>query len=404
MQIQKIFSTHIYICISVRMPGKTVWWWIGRGGGYKDIIQSDDQPESRLRAKDISLDWLRARLKGVWVDSIVLDKENSILKIKSLNEEKEIYFGYKDNVFNFIDITKNEKSLSLFFSNSGNHEVVLPPINLDFDIVKQAEDINPLSKNNDWLNTIASKSSSEKERKLTRKIKNIKKDIEKLKLYETLYEVARNPDSLENMSIYNLENIKIKFKKTMNIHQKADLIFGKAKAYKKAIEIQTKRLDETIKQQQEKNDYLVNDKPFALNWRFNPPKNKTKEDPSDVKAQYFFNEDFKIAIGLNAKSNDYLRKTWAKKGDIWVHIENSTGAHLFIKSKRVPDLSEWECFASLLKEYSKYPATEISIVWTENQHVKPIKGKAGLVKFSKEKRLSLNYKKEWMNLLSLRSN
>ncbi len=404
MQIQKIFSTHLFICISVRVPGKTYWWWLGRGGRFKTIKQTEDQPSSSLRAKDISLDWLRSRLKGVWLESIHLDVVNGIFKLKSLNEDKEICFGYKNNILNFVDIVRAENEASIFYSHNGKSEVLKGVLEDSFDKTMIDPTEEPLSLNLDWYENIAKKTIKDKSKKITKKIDKIKMDIEKLRLYEKMYDDARDYEKLENLSAYKIEKIKIKFNKSMNSHQKADLIYKKAKAFKAAISLQEKRLEAAMSTITSEQNTEIDTKPFALNWKFSPQKKIITETSNDIKAKYYSNTEYKIAVGLNAKSNDYLRKAWAKKGDIWAHIENVTGAHLIIKSDQIPDLKAWECFASILKDYSNYEGTVISIVWTEIQYVKPVKGKAGLVRFSKEKRLSLNYKQEWMNLLSLRSN
>lgn len=404
MQIQKIYSTHIYICISIRLPGETIWWWLGRGGSYKQMKRSTLAPSSKLRVKDIGLDWLRARLKGHWVEAIHFDETKSILRIKSLKEEKEIVFGYKDNVLNFVDLNHTGNNIIGFSSFNGKTMPLNESIESSFDTISIQPEEEPLDVNLNWIDNIALKTQRQRTRKIKSKIENIEKDIKKLNNFDQMYQAAKNLDYLKNESSYRSGRVKIKFDKTMNAHQKADLIYKKAKAFKAAIQIQTQRLEEELKKLDENQGQEVLSKPFALNWKFNPQKRENKDVNSDLKIKYFTTGNFKLAVGLNAQSNDYLRKSWSKKGDLWAHIENITGAHLIIKTDKVPELTDWECFASLLKDYSNYSGLVISIVWTEIQHVKPVKGKAGLVKFTKEKRVTLNYRPEWMNLLSLRSN
>lgn len=404
MQIQKIFSTHLFICISIRIPGKTLWWWLGRGGAYKCLKQTEEQPLSNLRAKDVSLDWLRSRLKGIWLESIELDEKNGVLKLKSLNEDKEICFGYINNILNFVDISKHGQDRNVFFSDSGKTILSSKDVVDFFDEIDANSITNPQNINLDWVQNTSKKTSSEKAKKINRKIENIKKDINKLEQYKEMYSDAKDLEKLSQLDTYLRPKIKIKFNKIMNAHQKADLIFKKAKAYKHAIEIQMQRLENAISLKDVNDVPIISTKPFALNWKFSPTKKLEPEVYGDIKVKYFASNDYKIAIGLNAKSNDYIRKAWAKKGDLWAHIENVTGAHIIIKTDKIPDIKDWECFASVLKEFSNYPGSIINIVWTEIQYVKAVKGNAGLVRFTKEKRLSLNYEQEWMNLLCLRSN
>src|SRR5690606_30739198 len=66
-QIQKIYTTQLFICMAIREPGKTQWWWIGRQKPFCGIWKDDKGPEGKYRGTDVATEWLRARLKGSWI-------------------------------------------------------------------------------------------------------------------------------------------------------------------------------------------------------------------------------------------------------------------------------------------------------------------------------------------------
>ncbi len=387
------------------MPGKTEWIWMGRGRNYNILQKTSYAPESKLRTKDISIEWLRSRLKNRWLKGLTIDDENGTIQFEEAGSDSTIAFGYKDNKLHFIDMEKNSEKWKVLSSINGQitFEQSTKLIDKYFDSIKiQAiENLNQL--NTEWIEKVQRKVESKKSKKLKNKIKNIKNDIQKLMGYEALYIDAQNTDHLANLEEYKKNGTKVKFKKNQNKHHKADLLFSKAKAFKKALQIQQARKLNVIETLKTIEVEVDDKKALPLNWMFKSAK-KQESLPEDIKVKYFENDVLKIAVGLNAKSNDYLRKAWANKDTIWAHIENVTGSHIFIKSSEVPDQNVWERLGSMLKEFSNYDPTEIHLIWTKVQYLRPVKGKAGAVRFTKEKRITVNYEREWMNLLGLRSN
>src|SRR5690606_11830032 len=61
--------------------------------------------------------------------------------------------------------------------------------------------------------------------KKERKIKNIQRDLEKLKMHGKLYELANDHDRLMKNREIDFHGIKFKFGKNLNAHQRADLIY-----------------------------------------------------------------------------------------------------------------------------------------------------------------------------------
>ncbi len=244
-------------------------------------------------------------------------------------------------------------------------------------------------------------------KKKNRKFKNIEQDIKKLSSYGRMYEIARNTEELKFKDEIVIEGHKIKLKKGLNEYQKADLVYAKAKRFKQAMVLQQDRLNAldivssgVIAQSE------IEFSAESLGWNL-PQTKAVTEIKTDDKTGLSHEEfelpgGYKIAVGLSARANDHLRKSWAKKDDLWVHIENQTGAHLFCRSENLPDQKTWELIGSILKEYSKSTLEDVHLVWTKVKHLKSVKGSAGLVRFSNEKRILIKYQPTWRKMLSLR--
>ena len=78
-QIQKIYSTAYYICLSIRRPGETFCLYFGRGGGHEGVWAGTSVPVSELRQKDTFLEYLRRYLSSCTMLDLRLDKSDRIV-------------------------------------------------------------------------------------------------------------------------------------------------------------------------------------------------------------------------------------------------------------------------------------------------------------------------------------
>lgn len=407
-QIQKIYTTQLFICLAIRTPGKTTWWWLGRHKPYCGIWKLESAPEAKYRGTDVVTEWLRARLKGSWIEEPVL--KNDQLVIVDAKLKRKFYLGYLDGILNFVDASEKDGVWhyqdSKDYSLQQDHNILRGQF---FDQLDAREMLRPDELLSNWYLKNQKQIIKKQEKKINRKIERIKTDLLKLNSHHDLYEIAGEPNKLLEYEKLEMNGVKIKFEKSENAFKRADKVFNKAKRLKQALSLQEKRLYEEIQRLNLKNNKEQFDiKPQSLGWKLSNAKNhfKKKIDIADAAAQdvvYIkLSSGTKIAIGLNAKANDYLRKVWANKDDIWVHIENVTGAHLFYKNTQIPTGSEWELIGSMLRDYSGIQALQVNLVWTRVRNLKAVKGFAGLVRFTKEKRIMVNYLGGWRNLLSLR--
>tara|TARA_R110000868_G_scaffold55424_8_gene172348 strand:+ start:7869 stop:9116 length:1248 start_codon:yes stop_codon:yes gene_type:complete len=399
-QVQKIYATPLHICVSIRVPGKTLWLWMGRKKPENRISLSEYTPPAKYRIKDVGVEWLRAKIKGKWLLSMPQVTLDNTIKLEAHGQKYSIEFGYRENRLHFIEIIGNDekRTVSKSFKGSDDH----------FDSCgHENNNENPIEKLDHWIEKHKQSLNKKSLKKKNRKYKKIEKDIEKLSSYERMYEIAKNTEELKYKNEIVIDGHKIKLKKGLNEYQKADLIYAKAKRFKQAIVLQQDRLS-ALRNLSSNNIEQLELVFSAESLGWNLPQTKSVAEIKIDDKTGLSHEEFQlpggylIAVGLSARANDHLRKTWAKKDDLWVHIENQTGAHLFCKSNQLPDQKTWELIGSILKEYSKSTLDDVHLVWTKAKYLKPVKGAAGLVRFSNEKRILVRYLPTWRNMLSLR--
>lgn len=409
-QIQKVYTTPLHICIAIRVPGKTRWWWIGRGKPNNQIIVNEQVPPPKFRGKDASVEWLRSRLKGRWLSHILYDEKRGILRFTEADEDSFLEFGYIEGRLHHREGSLGSETKTWIIRRSDQqhtNELAGPDEYIPFDESEFDLTLDPLERLNNWYEKNDKNIQKRIDKKKKNKIKNIEKDIEKLSKHQDLYSIAADHQALANQEVVELKEIKIKFKKNQTVYQKADQIYEKGKRFKSALSLQHKRLEEAQdKLKKNPNIQSFEIKPDSLHWilpgakKTIAVKNNNKFGPKYE--TFSLSSGALIAIGLDAQSNDYLRKEWANKDDLWVHIESEPGSHLFYRSKQVPDQDTWELIGSVLRDYSKITFTMVSLIWTQVRYLRAVKGQAGLIRFTKEKRITINYNDQWRNLLALR--
>lgn len=109
-------------------------------------------------------------------------------------------------------------------------------------------------------------------------------------------------------------------------------------------------------------------------------KNKSKSQKPSKPLHFLSSDGIDIFVGKNNIQNDYLTLKFADKQDTWLHIKNSPGSHVIIKSKSVSDTALMEA-ANLAAYYSKSRnSSNIPIDYTEVKNVrKPAGAKPGMV-------------------------
>ena len=111
-------------------------------------------------------------------------------------------------------------------------------------------------------------------------------------------------------------------------------------------------------------------------------KKKKKQNTLSKPFHYISSDGFNIYVGKNNRQNDYLTLKFAKKNDIWLHLQKMPGSHVIIESsgKNVPESTLKEA-AAIAAYYSKGKnSNNVPVDYTERKNVKkPNNAKAGMV-------------------------
>lgn len=413
-QIQKIYSSATTVDLAIRLPGKTVHLYIGRGGGTEGVWLSENRIPSVLRKKDKFLEYLRRYLSGCTVQGLKLDEKDRCVQLKygragklcSFNifyAGRDLYFSnrYFDDKTSTMRFFKSWSNTTSICEEDHEHQnnfkdfdevgrITIPKEKLHQNII----DIEPILKK-EFERVERSQLSKRKTQFLKRKINKIKVDLEKINKSENLIKLAN--DENEDFSKLN-RKIKIcgvKFNFDGDTHyQRRDEIFQKAKRFKQHQSKLIQRLIETereLKLLSSKTDYQNNLKCIAPVWIM---KKSTSDEVRVVQDQAYSihsSNGVDYGVGNSATGNDQLRKNWAKKDDFWFHLESGISSHVIVKL-RGHHLNElvFKQVANLMNQAMKTKNTEIDLIYTQVKNLKGVKGTKGKVIFKKEKHIRVH--------------
>ena len=197
---------------------------------------------------------------------------------------------------------------------------------------------------------------------------------------------------------------KIKMHGLHSIWQKKDLIFKKIKKLKKAEEILTNRLLDSLQEFESVKAgnfefELTKEKVIQPLWSVSGKNLKITNKEYNYKN--FQLKNLAGVIALDALSNDYIRSQ-ASKEHYWYHVENYPGSHLILKTDDISKLTmdDLALIASLLRDFSKLSILEIPIVYSQVKNIKGVKGSKGEVIIKKAKYLRCQYR-DWKEIITV---
>lgn len=121
------------------------------------------------------------------------------------------------------------------------------------------------------------------------------------------------------------------------------------------------------------------------------PKTKTTKKPSSPVVEEVKINGFKIFIGKNNRQNDYIFSKISSPEDIWLHAQNSPGAHVLVKLGEKKELDDDTLLkaAKIAKKYSKQcAAIKAPIIYTKRKYLKrPPNTPAGYVTYKYEQEI-----------------
>ncbi len=410
-QIQKIYSTAYYICLSIRRRGETFCLYFGRGGGHEGIWFGDNPPVSELRQKDAFLEYLRRYLSSCTMLDLKIDQSDRIvsLEYQKYGVKNSFLWFWKGRKLYFIHHFKETPEAPMKLLLSWHGKAITPTEDTPnlftlFDEIGRMTDseqtlhspkaysINELLDLE--LNEVRNQDEGPKKRTfLERKKENIQADIEKAKQWEKLHALLEQRADFDNHHELKIGDQKIKFTSGLNSYERRNLVYEKIKKLKKGEKILGERL-------QKVEEDLINN-PVAKKIESKLPmvkpvwgvtnqqtSSKPKSDRKDYKV--FRDENVHYGVGLTSQGNDALRSEWGNKEDYWVHLDGRKSAHVIIKliNNQAIQSDILDKAASILAEFSDYKDQWIPIIYTQVKNLKGVTGAAGMVIYKKEKHIS----------------
>lgn len=375
VQVQKIYSTPHFIAMVLRGKDTQVLY-IGRGQDYCGFFLDSIKPDANMRIVERGLEYLRKELKNRIVNiklsdnSIEIQKEESALTMHYLN--KKLIIG---------SVGKGEQVFNLKLKNYEDYKKNYTEITSKIE--KKTIDIQ--------------------EKKLKRKIENIKNDIEKnLKIISLKKILISNHDFVGEDYVFEYGKMKIKFNSGDSKYKRREKIINKIKQYEKGNEILIRRLEASKKKEVEKLkkvEYIPIDIDTARK------KEKVKESVKNQKRDfkiYNYNK-IKIWVGSSTLGNDQIREIVKNKKYIWFHAYQEKSAHVIIEKERSElKVDDYSLIGSLILDLMSRNSfgSEIDLVYTELGNIKGVKGRQGAVTYKKEKMIRVIYSDTYKEKIS----
>lgn len=381
----------------MRAPGKTFFLYLGRGKGFEGLWSSESGVEADLRVKDKFLDYLRSYMVGRRVKDIQLDTADRVVQFQFIeNVEDKFLFFYKGRELYFANSDKKALGAVIFTSWKGPISL---PKDLDFSIFDEVGRTNIEHSKESQIMEIEGLLEDERkaqshalqkietklQKKVNKKIENIKKDLVKVQAWKKLLELIEKEDLSQYPQKTKLAGHKFTFKNEKHF-SRCSQVHDKIKKLKS---IEPMMLERLALENKKKKAFLKQEKknsltPISPVWKKSKQEVKLEDTSTEYKVHSF--DGFDLGVGKSAQGNDQMRAHWGKKEDWWVHAEASPSAHVIIKIKN-PQLD----LINILPYTKQYLSdlSEVDVVYTKVKNLKSVKGSPGKVIFKKEKRLRL---------------
>lgn len=399
--VQKIYSTAWYLALQIRLPGRTFYLYLGRGGGHEGLWISEQPTPAELRLRDTWLEWCRKNLTSALLVDAQMDPLDRGLRLSFMRggEVTDLYILWAGRTSYFASYDRSEKK---WFIPWGG----IPAEG--FDVFNQVgrkanstpeENAKPLPEMSELLKL--EKAQLEKQRTPKAKLKSakvkiakIEGDLAKIRQWGSLQDwiAAQDPETFSEQREMTFSDLRYKFPVGLSAWQKRDWLFQQVKRLKLAEVKQAERLREA----QETFEKILHSpipeestlKPIRPVWKSSAPsKAVSKSEHEEYEVHSI--EGCKIGVGRTAQGNDQLRKSWAKAQDWWIHAAHGTSAHAIIKlpAEGVPTPEQIKAAAILIAKRSGTTASQLEVIIALVKNVRGVPGAAGMVTYKKNKTL-----------------
>lgn len=200
-------------------------------------------------------------------------------------------------------------------------------------------------------------------------------------LMANLHLVKQGATEIKVHNFYTDKEQVIKLNPLLTAQKQAEKLYSKAK--NKEIELKyaslhlARKEEELIQLKQEwENAQNISNLKEIQKSGFNQKTEKIQSQAPSPCKEYVV-EGWKILVGRNAKNNEVVTFSLAKKDDLWLHARDVSGSHVVIKQKPNTKFPKHiiEIAASLAAYYSKSKTEKLATVaYTERKWVRKVKG------------------------------
>lgn len=201
------------------------------------------------------------------------------------------------------------------------------------------------------------------------------------------------------------KDLKVVLDRKISIIQNANKYYKKYKKYKTAIQHLSKQIILTKHEvnyfisltQQIENTFNLRDleeiKAELIDLKY-LPKRKGKKQSKESKLNYESYSDelgISILVGKNNMQNNFLTHKFARKNDLWFHVQNQSGSHVIVQSEDIQE-STLRHAANLAAYYSKSQhSSSVAVDYTLVKNIKKIPGELGsLVSYTHQKTIYID--------------
>ena len=398
--VQKMYSTSRYLCLQIRVGGKNISLYLGRGGGHEGMWLGEKIPASFLRLRDRWLEWCRKNFSSSLLLAVRMDPlDRGVAFDMQKGGEKQTfhvawlgrncYFACFDHATKkwFTSWNGSFDGAEGFeiFDEIGRKSFIdvtptapLPPIE---DLLKEED-----------LHARKGAVPKQKIKSLRTKISRIKQDLARISQWEEFqaWLSSLDPASFEPLEKIQHGDLAYKFPKGLSTWQKRDWVYSQIKRLKSVESLQQGRLleSEQLLAEMEAGKEITENplRPQGPIWK-NVSASQAPAITNEGEYSVHTLEGFKVGVGASAQGNDQMRKLWAKSEDWWLHASAGTSAHGIIKlpQEGIPSPEQLTIAARLLAKRSGISATQLEIITTQVKNVRGVTGKPGMVTYKKPK-------------------
>ena len=119
---------------------------------------------------------------------------------------------------------------------------------------------------------------------------------------------------------------------------------------------------------------------------------------------YILNENTRFYVGKNNLQNNYLTHKFARKNDMWFHVQKQSGAHVIVSTNDLDETSIRHA-ANLAAYHSKsQQSSSVAVDYTQVKYIKKIPGELGsLVTYTNQKTIYIDPDESMISQLKKKS-